>query len=94
MKQNINAVQSTIRTRKKVCKIRQHLPPATCSDTRKANQDAADLIQQKMDMETEMKGLEAAARDKDNALEKKLRTVGNYVHESVPYDNDEVFQML
>lgn len=38
-----------------------------------------------------MKALEAVAREKDNALEKKLRTVGNYVHESVPYDNDEVF---
>ena len=38
-----------------------------------------------------MKGLEAEAKERDAILEKRLRTVGNYVHESVPKDNDEVF---
>jgi len=37
-----------------------------------------------------MKGLEESALPKETALQKKLKTIGNYVHDSVPISNTEV----
>lgn len=34
--------------------------------------------------------LEESAKEKDAMLQKKLKTVGNYVHDSVPISDDEV----
>lgn len=34
--------------------------------------------------------LEESAKEKDAMLQKKLKTVGNYVHDSVPISNNEV----
>lgn len=37
-----------------------------------------------------MKDVEELATVKEIALQKKLRTIGNYVHDSVPVSNNEV----
>lgn len=57
---------------------------------KKANEDAAELLQKKVKLEAEKKVLEDSAKEKDAMLQKKLKTVGNYVHDSVPISNNEV----
>lgn len=42
-------------------------------------------------MEKEKKSWEEAAAEKEVILKKKIGTIGNIVHESVPVNNDEVF---
>lgn len=34
--------------------------------------------------------LEESATEKEAALQKKIKTIGNYVHDSVPISNNEV----
>lgn len=46
---------------------------------------------QKVDFEKEKKALVDSAAEKEMALKKKIGTIGNIVHESVPTNNDEVF---
>lgn len=41
-------------------------------------------------MEKEKKTLEESAAEKEDVLQKKVKTIGNYVHESVPVSNNEV----
>lgn len=41
-------------------------------------------------MEKEHKSLEDSAQEKEVLLNKKLKTIGNYVHESVPVSDNEV----
>jgi seryl-tRNA synthetase len=41
-------------------------------------------------LEKEHKSLEDSAQEKEVLLNKKLKTIGNYVHESVPVSNNEV----
>ena len=55
-----------------------------------AKEDAEDLLRKKGDLEKEKKVMEESAKEKDAMLQKKLRTVGNYVHDSVPISNNEV----
>ncbi len=43
-----------------------------------------------MDLEKEKKRLEEAAAEKEVALLKKVSTIGNYVHDTVPVSNNEV----
>jgi seryl-tRNA synthetase len=57
---------------------------------RKAKENADELMQQKADLEKEKKGLIEAAAEKEIVLKKKLGTIGNIVHDSVPVNNDEV----
>lgn len=45
---------------------------------------------QKVELEKEKKGLIESAAEKDITLKKKLGTIGNIVHDSVPVSNDEV----
>lgn len=59
---------------------------------KKAKENADDLMKQKTDFEKEKKGLVDSAAEKEVALKKKIGTIGNIVHESVPTNNDEVFQ--
>lgn len=54
----------------------------------KAN--ASDLLQQKADLEKQKRAMEDSAILKQLALDKKLKTIGNYVHDSVPVSNTEV----
>ncbi|KAL9125947.1 MAG: hypothetical protein Q9217_004925 [Psora testacea] len=56
---------------------------------KKAKESVDDLLREKAELENEMKGIEASAIPKDIALQKKLMTIGNYVHDSVPISDDE-----
>jgi seryl-tRNA synthetase len=57
---------------------------------KKAKENADDFLKEKADLEKEKKDLIATAAGKDDLLKKKLHTIGNYVHDSVPVNNDEV----
>jgi seryl-tRNA synthetase len=56
---------------------------------RKANEDADDLMQQKADLEKDRKALMDSAAEKEQALKRKIGTIGNIVHESVPTNDSE-----
>ena len=57
---------------------------------KKAKEDAEDLLKQKEALQKEKAAQEALAAKKLQVLHLKAKTVGNYVHESVPISNDEV----
>ena len=57
---------------------------------KKAKEDAEDLLKQKEALQKDKAAQEALAAEKLQALHLKAKTVGNYVHESVPISNDEV----
>ncbi|RPA72094.1 cytoplasmic serine-tRNA ligase Srs1 [Ascobolus immersus RN42] len=57
---------------------------------KKRNKENADeLVAQKAALDAEKKALEEATAEKDLALKRKLTTIGNYVHDSVPVDTNE-----
>ncbi|KAK2628584.1 hypothetical protein QTJ16_001687 [Diplocarpon rosae] len=56
---------------------------------RKAKEDAADLMAQKVDLEKEKKALTDSATEKELILKKKIGTIGNIVHDSVPISDNE-----
>lgn len=51
---------------------------------KKAKEDATELLQQKEDLQKQKAAQEEVAAKKNRELLVKARTVGNYVHESVP----------
>jgi seryl-tRNA synthetase len=55
-----------------------------------AKQDADHLLRKKADLEKEKKQVEEEAVEKEKARDKKCKTIGNYVHESVPLHDNEV----
>jgi seryl-tRNA synthetase len=55
----------------------------------KAKEDATELLAQKAKLTTEKQALEDRAAAENVALLAKIKTIGNYVHESVPVGNDE-----
>ena len=57
---------------------------------KKAKENADDLMKQKIDLDKEKKALIESAAEKEVILKKKVSTVGNIVHESVPVNNNEV----
>lgn len=57
---------------------------------KKAKENAEELMQQKIQLEKEKKDLIDSAAEKDVALKKKISTIGNIVHDSVPVNNNEV----
>ncbi|QUC18976.1 uncharacterized protein UV8b_03217 [Ustilaginoidea virens] len=56
---------------------------------KKAKETADELLKEKIDLEKKKKALVESALEKDAALKTKIKTVGNYVHESVPVSNNE-----
>lgn len=58
---------------------------------KKAKENADELMTQKQDLEKEKKALIDSAAEKDVALKKKINTIGNIVHDSVPINNNEVW---
>ena len=46
-----------------------------------------------MDLEKEKKELEEKAKEMDTNLQKRLKTVGNYVHDDVPISDNEVLNV-
>lgn len=57
----------------------------------KAKENPDELKAQKIELDKKHKALEAAAVEKLDLLNKKVNTVGNYVHESVPVSDNEVW---
>lgn len=57
---------------------------------RQAKQNADELLQKKIDLEKEKKNIETEATEKEKLRDKKCKTIGNYVHESVPENDNEV----
>ena len=57
---------------------------------KKAKENADDLIKLKEDLQKEKAAGEEEAAKKLKALHVLAKTVGNYVHDSVPVSNDEV----
>ncbi|KEF61643.1 seryl-tRNA synthetase [Exophiala aquamarina CBS 119918] len=58
---------------------------------RKAKQDATDLLQEKTDLEKQKKQIEDEALEKERLRDRKCKAIGNYVHESVPVNDNEDF---
>ncbi|PGH16908.1 serine-tRNA ligase [Polytolypa hystricis UAMH7299] len=56
---------------------------------KKAKEDASDLLAQKAALEQEKKAVEDRAVEKETLRDRKLKSIGNYVHESVPISNNE-----
>ncbi|CAG8951490.1 hypothetical protein HYFRA_00007406 [Hymenoscyphus fraxineus] len=61
---------------------------------KKAKENADGLLAQKIELEKEKKAMNESAIEKDKLLKAKLRTIGNFVHDSVPVHNDEDFNAL
>jgi seryl-tRNA synthetase len=55
-----------------------------------AKEDATELLQERTNLEKEKKVLEESAAEKETILLRKVKTIGNYVHDSVPISNNEV----
>jgi seryl-tRNA synthetase len=55
-----------------------------------AKENADDLMKQKVDLEKEKRALIDLAAEKDLLLRKKIGTIGNIVHDSVPVSDNEV----
>ena len=51
-------------------------------------------MEQKTTLEKKKKAIEDLATEKEKARDRKLKTIGNYVHESVPYSDNEVCAVL
>ena len=58
-----------------------------------AKENADVLIEQKGEFEKQKKALIDSAAEKDVALRKKISTIGNIVHDSVPISDNEVWAM-
>ncbi|KAI1339016.1 hypothetical protein F5Y15DRAFT_89827 [Xylariaceae sp. FL0016] len=56
---------------------------------KKAKENADDLLAQKVEFEKEKKALLESAAEKDKALQKKVKSIGNVVHDSVPVSDNE-----
>ncbi|GAB7347973.1 hypothetical protein MBLNU459_g5476t1 [Dothideomycetes sp. NU459] len=56
---------------------------------KKAKGNADDLLKKKDELQSQQKQLDESARDKHVALLRKAKTIGNYVHESVPVSDNE-----
>jgi seryl-tRNA synthetase len=60
----------------------------------KAKGDAKTLIEKKTELEKRKKDLQKEVDERRAALEKKVNSVGNLVHPSVPISNDEVWLLI
>ncbi|OGM39152.1 seryl-tRNA synthetase [Aspergillus bombycis] len=57
---------------------------------KKNKEDASSLLEEKAVLERRKKEAEDLAFEKERQRDSKLRTIGNYVHDSVPVSNNEV----
>ena len=90
----INATQKEIGQKKKASKqMGESQSYSTSNWFTKAKENADDLLKKKEDLTNHKKALEDSAIEKEKELYKKLKTIGNYVHESVPISDNEVREM-
>lgn len=59
---------------------------------KRAKENADELLAQKAELEKQKKVLLETAAEKDTILKKKVGTIGNIVHDSVPVEQNEVGQ--
>jgi seryl-tRNA synthetase len=57
-----------------------------------AKQNATEQLARKGDLEKEAKRIEELAVEKERKRDQKIKTIGNYVHDSVPINDNEVRQ--
>jgi len=62
-------------------------------DRPQAKEDASELLLKKGELEKEKKMLEDSALTKEVALSRKIKVIGNYVHDSVPIHNNEALHL-
>ena len=55
-----------------------------------AKQNADDLLAKKVELEKEKKTIETEATEKEKLRDRKCKSIGNYVHDSVPINDNEV----
>ena len=53
-------------------------------------EDASELLQQKAELERQTKEATEIAVAKEAERDRKIKTIGNYVHDSVPISDNEV----
>lgn len=93
MKTKINEVQKQIGAKKKAGFARSVEPRNSYIPTNtpvQAKENADELLQQKIELEREYKTLVESATEKDRSLQAKVKSIGNYVHDSVPVSDNEV----
>ncbi|OKL61959.1 Serine--tRNA ligase, cytoplasmic [Talaromyces atroroseus] len=56
---------------------------------KKNKEDASELLQQKAELEKQKKESDENAIAREKERDKKIKTIGNYVHDSVPVSNNE-----
>ncbi|KAI0157489.1 hypothetical protein GGR57DRAFT_462055 [Xylariaceae sp. FL1272] len=56
---------------------------------KKAKENADDLLKERADLDTQHKAMLESAAEKEATMMKKLNTIGNFVHESVPVSDNE-----
>ncbi|KAL4753850.1 hypothetical protein BDW72DRAFT_168135 [Aspergillus terricola var. indicus] len=56
---------------------------------KKNKEDATSLLEEKAELESQRKEAEGIALQKEDLRDKKIRTIGNYVHDSVPISSNE-----
>jgi seryl-tRNA synthetase len=84
-----NVVQKEIGLKKKVALTIPYAPGPGLTK-KQAKEDASELLAKKIQLEAEKKELEAIADAKEKEMNKKLGTIGNIVHNSVPVSDNEV----
>jgi seryl-tRNA synthetase len=50
-------------------------------------------LEQKAVLEKEKKRMQELAQEKEKLVDRKLKTIGNYVHDSVPINDNEVWAL-
>jgi len=85
MRKDVNKVQDGIKKKK--------MEVAKSEAKVALEKETAELLAEKSRLEEAKLALEKEAVECRNAMEAKLRLVGNLVHESVPVDNNEVWIM-
>jgi seryl-tRNA synthetase len=56
-----------------------------------AKLDATQQLEQKTELERQKKRMQELAQEKEKLVDRKLKTIGNYVHDSVPESDNEVW---
>ncbi|KAI1261281.1 seryl-tRNA synthetase [Xylariaceae sp. FL1019] len=56
---------------------------------KKAKENADELLKERADLDTQHKAMLESAAEKEATMNKKLNTIGNFVHESVPVSDNE-----
>ena len=87
----INTVQKEIGQLKKVRhRVHNHGAVPNLSFLLQAKSDATKELEQKVELEKEQKRMRELAQEKEKLVDRTLKTIGNYVHDSVPISDNEV----